>query len=134
MDPHPENRKIYYLEGDKEKMDKKELPNVVREMISASSCCAELKAAGRKWLDALGGESEKNAAEELLKEIREDIAGIEHVIEFFGTAEAEKIFGKEKAEEIAEHAREVKARGGKWCDCPACAAGLIILENESLIL
>ena len=30
----------------------------VKEMISAHSCCAEAKAAGQSWLDALGTERE----------------------------------------------------------------------------
>ena len=64
------------------KMDKQELVKTVQEMISAPSCCSELKAAGRKWLDALGTQEEKAAASALLQEIKEDVATIDHVIAF----------------------------------------------------
>ena len=115
-------------------MNKQELIQTVKEMIAAPSCCQELKDAGQKWLGALGSAAEKTAAEELLQEIRDDIAPIDHVIEFFESPRAAEIFGKEKAKAIAAHAHEVKAAGGKWCDCPACSAGLKILDNAALLI
>lgn len=114
-------------------MNKNDLVQTVKDMIAAQSCCKELKAAGEKYLKAIGSAEEKTAAAELLQEIREDIATIDHVIEFFESPKAVEIFGTEKAKAIAAHAHEVKAAGGKWCDCPACSAGLKILENASLL-
>ena len=35
-----------------------------------------------------------------------------------------------QAAAYAAHAREVKAKGGKWCDCPACAPGREILDRK----
>ena len=32
----------------------------VKEMISAASCCAELKAAGENWLNALGTDQKQS--------------------------------------------------------------------------
>ena len=52
---------------------------------------------------------------------------------FEKTFPAPTYIGAEKAKAIADHAREVKAAGGKWCDCPACSAGLKILENAQLL-
>ena len=114
-------------------MDRKELEQTVREMIAAASCCEDLRIAGRRWLDAMGTDDEPAAAKALQQEIREDIAPIEHVIEFFESPQAKQIFGAEQAKAMAEHAHAVKAAGGKWCDCPACTAGLKILDNASLL-
>ena len=114
-------------------MNRDELIKTVKEMIAAPSCCQELKDAGQKWLDSIGSDGEKAAAEALLAEIKADIAPIDHVIEFFSSPRGIEIFGTEKAKAIAGHAREVKAAGGKWCDCPACSAGLKILENAQLL-
>ena len=36
----------------------------------------------------------------------------------------------QQAAAYAAHAREVKAKGGKWCDCPACAPGREILDRK----
>ena len=115
-------------------MKKEEIAQTVQTMIQASSCCEELKNAGRKWLDAIGTAGEHAAAEALLQEIREDVATIDHVIEFFESPQGKRIFGEERAKAIASHAHDVKAAGGKWCDCPACAAGLTVLENAAAIL
>ena len=114
-------------------MEKQEMKQIVLEMIAAPSCCQELKEAGQKWLNAIGSDSEKSAAEALIAEIKADIAPIDHVIEFFSSPRGIELFGAEKAKAIADHAREVKAAGGKWCDCPACSAGLKILENAQLL-
>ncbi len=113
-------------------MDKKELTQIVKDMVAAPSCCRELKDAGQKWLDAVDADAKKTAAAALLLELREDVCTIEHVIEFFESPRGTQIFGAEQAKAMAEHAHEVKAKGGKWCDCPACAAGLAILDNASL--
>ena len=50
---------------------REEIAQTVQTMIQASSCCEELKNAGRKWLDAIGTAGEHAAAEALLQEIRE---------------------------------------------------------------
>ena len=105
-------------------MERNELVRTVEAMIAAASCCDELKAAGRKWLDSVGTAEENAAWTALLAEIREDICTLDHTIPF-GT----KIFGAAKARELAAHARERKARGETWCDCPACAAGVRILAS-----
>ena len=55
-------------------MKKEEIAQTVQTMIQASSCCEELKNAGRKWLDAIGTAGEHAAAEALLQEIRKDIS------------------------------------------------------------
>ena len=108
-------------------MDKKELIRTVEQMIAAPSCCRELKEAGSKWLAAVGTAGEKAAGAALLAEVKEDVSTIEHAIEFYESELGTKIFGAEKAKALAAHARDVIAKGGKWCDCPACAACAKIL-------
>ena len=115
-------------------MSKNEFIETVKTMIAAPSCCQELKDAGQKWLAAVGTPGEKDAAAALYREIREDVSTIEHTIEFFESPAAAGIFGSGQAKSMADHAREIKAKGAKWCDCPACAAGVKILENASLLI
>lgn len=92
------------------------------------------KEAGQNWIAAADADAKKAAGAILLQEIRESISTIDHVIEFFESPQGILIFGAERAKAMVAHAREVKAQGGKWCDCPACAAGLKILDNVSLLL
>ena len=98
-------------------------------MTAAASCCGELKAAGQKWLDSLGTAGENAAWNALLAEIREDICPIEDAIAFFESGSGTKYFGAEKAKALAARARARKAQGEKWCDCPARAAGVKILQS-----
>ena len=114
-------------------MNKNELLEIVKAMIAAPSCCEELQAAGKNWLNAIGTPGEKAAAEALLAEIKDDVAPIAHTVEFFESPLAVQIFGAEKAKIMAAHAREIQSKGAKWCDCPACAAGVKILENASVL-
>ena len=51
------------------------------------------------------------------------------MIPFFESDRAVQYFGTEKAKEFAALAHKVKADGGKWCFCPACAAGAKLIEN-----
>lgn len=115
-------------------MTKEDMKKTVQDMIAAPSCCQELKAAGRKWLDAIGTAEEKTAAAALVAEAKEDVATIDHVLAFFESEKAAGIFGADKAKAMAAHARDVKAAGGKWCDCPACTAGRVVIENANVIL
>lgn len=97
----------------------------VQEMIAAYSCCAELKAAGQAWLDVEGTDQEKSATENLLAEIEADVMPIDGLIAFAGSEAGAKVFG-DRAAAILDHAKEVKANGGMYCDCPACTAALAV--------
>lgn len=44
-----------------------------------------------------------------------------------------KIFG-DSAKGVADHGREIKAAGAKYCDCPACAAVEAILAKKDEML
>ena len=102
----------------------------VQAIIDAPSCCRELKESAQAWIGARGTDRQAGAAQALVDEIREDVADIDHVISFFGSERGIAFFGKEKADQLLAHAREVKAAGGEFCDCPACAAGLEVLKCQ----
>ena len=102
----------------------------VKELIGAYSCCAEAKAAGQAWLDAAGTDQEAEKTKALIAELEEDIIPIDGLIAFAGSEGGAKVFGAEKAKE----AKEIKAAGAKYCDCPACAAVAAILEKKDEML
>ena len=112
-------------------MNKQELIETTKTLIAAPSCCPPLKAVAQAWLDAVGTDGEKAAAEAFLKELKEDVCTIDDVIPFFESPRAVQYFGEEKAKELAAAARKTKADGGKWCICAACAAGAKLIENEA---
>ena len=103
---------------------------LVKELIAAPSCCAELKEKANAWLEA-EGEGKKAAAEALIAELEEDVTPIDGVIAFLGSDTAAGIFGPEGAAKMLAHMKEVKAAGGEYCDCGACSAGKKILDRRA---
>lgn len=115
-------------------MTKAEVVEKVKELIAAPSCCAPLKALAEEWLKAVGTPEEKALSKKLVAELEKDVQTIDEVIEIFSSEAGQKAVGAEAAASMVAHFKEVKAAGGKWCDCPACKAGRAILDNKELIL
>ena len=115
-------------------VDKKEMVEVVRRMMAAPSCCAEARAAGQRWLDALGKADEAAKARSLIAELEADLVPIDGLIAFMGSEEGAALFGAEKAKEFEAHGREIKAKGAKYCDCGACSAALEVLDHREVLL
>jgi len=105
------------------------LTEKTHDLIAAPSCCAEAKAAGEAWLAAAGTEKEDAETTKLVKELQEDITSIDGLIAFAGSDYAAKIYGKDGAEKLLAHAKQRKADGEKYCDCPACVAAAAILTK-----
>ena len=111
-------------------MDKDVLSYVVEktnELINAATCNSETKAAAEAWLAAVGTDREAEATETYVKELEADIMPIDSLIGFAESDAGAQVFG-------ADHAKEIKASGAKYCDCPACAAVEAILNKKESIL
>lgn len=115
-------------------MTQNELIQTVKSLISAHSCCQELKLAGQKWLDAIGTPAEKAAAEALLQEVKDDICTIDQEIGFFDSPLAVQYFGEEKAKELSLQAHKDKEAGAVWCNCDACAMCKLIIDNAAQLV
>ena len=113
-------------------MEKQILNEVIEEtkkLIAAPSCSKEAKDAANAWLDAVGTDNEEAETKKYIAELEEDIMPIDGLIGFAGSEAGAAVFGAEKAKEVEAHAKEVKAAGGKYCDCPACTACEVILSK-----
>ena len=112
--------------------------NFVKEqtaaLIAAPSCSAEAKAAAEKWLAAAGTDKEAEATKEYIAELEADIMPIDGLIGFADSEAGVDVFGAELAKNILAHAKEIKAAGAEYCDCPACAACKAILEKKAELL
>ena len=117
-------------------MDKEVLSFVVEkthELMNAASCSKEAKASAQTWLDAVGTENEAAATKTYIAELEADIMPLDGLIAFAESDMGAKVFG-DNARGVADHGRELKAAGKKYCDCPACAAVEAILEKKEEIL
>lgn len=97
-------------------------------------CYERLRAAANEWLESLGTDKEKKASENYVAALKDSIVDIDSVINLFSSDMGIEKFGAEKAAQIASHAKEIKAKGAKWCDCPACTAAMEVLKYEEDLL
>lgn len=105
-----------------------------RELIGAVTCSAETKAAAQAWLNAAETGLDAAQTEAYIRELEADIMPIDTLIGFAESAQGAQVFGAEKAGQVAAHAKEIKAAGAKFCDCPACAAVAKLLEKKADML
>ena len=107
-------------------MDKKALAQAVLE---ASSACPEFKQAAKNYIDAIGTDKEAEAGKILVAEAEEDICFIDGTIAFFESEMAVKLFGADIAADKLASAKEAKANGAVYCNCPGCTAAEAIIKN-----
>lgn len=118
-------------------MDKEVLNYVLEkthELIDAPTCNSETRAAAQAWLDAVGTEKEAEETKKYIGELEADIMPIDGLIGFAESEGGAQVFGADKAKDVAKHAKEIKAAGAKYCDCPACAAVEAILDKKDSLL
>ena len=99
-------------------------------LLAAHSCSA----AAEKWLAAVGTAKEAEVTKDYIAELEADIMPIDGLIGFAGSEAGIGVFGAELAKNILAHAKEIKAAGAEYCDCPACAACKAILDKKAELL
>ncbi len=104
------------------------------ELINAPSCYEGLKKVAQNWLDSAGKENYAEVTKNYIAELEADITSIDDLISLAESDMGVQSFGEEGAKNMAAHAKEIKAAGGKYCDCPACVAAAAILENKEALL
>lgn len=92
------------------------------ELKDAYSCSIEAKNAAEKFINEAECGRADEAIDEFLEELEEDITPIDNLIDFVGSEEGASYFGSERAKEMLEHAKSLKAQNALYCDCPACKA------------
>lgn len=118
-------------------MNKEVLNYVVektQELMNSATCSSETKAAAQAWLDAVETENEAAETKKFIGELEADIMPIDQLIGFAGSEAGVQYFGADTAKGIGDHAREIKAAGAKYCDCPACVAVAAILDKKEELL
>ncbi|MBQ7203734.1 MAG: molecular chaperone Hsp90 [Eubacterium sp.] len=106
--------------------------DLAQAVLDAPSACAEFKQAAQNYINSIGTDKETEAAEMLIAEAKEDIAPIDGTIAFFESDMAKQIFGDEVAAQKLAHAKEIKADGAIYCDCPGCIAALNIINKKNM--
>ena len=110
-------------------MNKQEIIAKVNELIAAPTVCAPLKSAAEAYLKA----QDKASADALVKALVENVNSIDETIGFAESEMGKQIFGAEVAAGMAKTGHDLKAKGEKYCFCPACQAGGAIYENKEAL-
>ena len=100
------------------------------DLMATPSCNATLKTAAQASLDAADKEAATPAYIEALKQ---GISTIDELLAFAGSEHAVQIMGADGAKQLLAHAKDIQAKGAKFCDCPACTADLAILRELKAI-
>ena len=118
-------------------MDQKVLDYVVEkthELMNAPSCSKEAKQAAQDWLDAIGTDNQLAETKKYIAELEADIMPIDGLIAFANSEMGVKVFGEEMAKNVLAHGQDIKAKGAKYCDCPASKAVADILAKKEQML
>ena len=118
-------------------MDKELVDYVIeksKDLMAAPSACKEVKEAAQKWIDSVGTENEVEETKKYIEELENDITTIDNLIGLVESDMGVQIFGEERAKNMAVHAKEIKAAGAEYCDCPACSAAEAILKRKDELL
>ena len=115
-------------------MTKAELLEKLQETHDADSCCPELKEAIEKYQASLGTADEAEAAKALVAELEEDVCDIDGFMAFLSSDHGKQIFGEEAAAQMMDAAKDAKAKGVRYCICPACTAGGAVLDHKDVLL
>lgn len=102
----------------------------VKELMEAGSCCAELKALCKEYLNAQCPHCKADIAKKLIAEMEEDLTSIDGLLGFLGTDAAAAHLGAEAVANMKSAAEKAKAEGEKNCICPACQACVELLEHK----
>ena len=65
-----------------------------------------------------------------MKSLDDNVCSIDEMIAFAESDFGKKVFGEERAAEMSKNGHEFKAKGEKYCLCPACQAGGAIYQNK----
>ena len=110
-------------------MTKNEIIEKVKELIAAPTCNPEVKAPAEAYL-----ENQNDATKDaLIKALESHVNSIDETLAFADSETGKQVFGAEQAANMVKLGKDLKAKGEKYCFCPACQAGSKIYENKELL-
>ena len=110
-----------------------QLTQLVKALLDAPQSNPTVKEFAQSWLDAEGTEKQAELTKQLVSVAEQNIALIDETIGFAGSELAVQILGEEGAANLLQHAKDIKAEGAKFCDCPSCTAAKNIIDLKAEI-
>ena len=111
-----------------------QLTQLVQALLDAPQSNPKVKEFAQSWIDAEGTPKQEELTKQLVSVAEQNIALIDEVIDFAGSERATQALGEEGATNLLQHAKDIKAQGAEFCDCPACEAAKNIIDLKAEIL
>ena len=111
-----------------------QLTQLVQALLDVPTSNPKVKEFAQSWINAEGTPKQEELTKQLVSVAEQNIALIDETIGFAGSELATQILGEEGAANLLQHAKEIKAQGAEFCDCPACVAAKNIIDLKAEII
>ena len=110
-----------------------QLTELVRALLDAPTSNETVKEFAQSWIDAEDTPKQAELTKQLVSVAEQNIALIDETIGFAGSELATQILGAEGAANLLQHAKDIKAQGAEFCDCPGCVACKHVIDLKAEI-
>ena len=110
-----------------------QLTQLVQALLDAPTSNETVKEFAQSWINAEGTPKQEELTKQLVSVAEQNIALIDETIGFAGSELAVQILGEEGAANLLQHAKDIKAEGAEFCDCPGCVAAKNIIDLKAEI-
>ena len=110
-----------------------QLTQLVQALLDAPTSNETVKKFAQSWINAEGKPEQAELTKQLVSVAEQNIALIDETIGFAGSELATQILGAEGAANLLQHAKDIKAQGAEFCDCPGCVAAKNIIDLKAEI-
>ena len=110
-----------------------QLTQLVQALLDAPTSNETVKEFAQSWINAEGTPKQEELTKQLVSVAEQNIALIDETIGFAGSELATQILGEEGAANLLQHAKEIKAEGAEFCDCPGCLTCKNIIDLKAEI-
>ena len=110
-----------------------QVKELVQALLDAPTSNPTVKEFAQSWINAEGNPEQEALTKQLVSVAEQNIALIDETIGFAGSELATQLLGAEGAANLLQHAKDIKAQGAEFCDCPGCVAAKIIIDVKAEI-
>ena len=111
-----------------------QVKELVQALLDAPTSNEAVKEFAQSWINAEGTPKQEELTKQLVSVAEQNIALIDEVIDYARSERAIQSLGEEGAANLLQHAKDIKAEGAEFCDCPGCVAAKNIIDLKAEIM
>ena len=110
-----------------------QVKELVQALLDAPTSNPTVKEFEQSWINTEGKPEQEALTKQLVSVAEQNIALIDETIGFAGSELATQLLGAEGAANLLQHAKDIKAQGAEFCDCPGCVACKHVIDLKAEI-